>query len=123
MKDKRPHTIFLDIDGCIFEHPGNPNPHTVYPPKLLDGVTEKLNEWVMNDYKIVLVTGRKECTRKETEDQLRYCGITWDHLIMGLGGGVRVLINDSKPNHKGNTAIAYTIKRNTKDLNKLPSNF
>jgi len=112
--DQRPKTIFLDIDGCIFEHPGHPNNH-ITPPStitLLNGVKEKFNEWIMKEYKIILVTGRKECARNETEAQLRYHGIVWDQLIMGVGGGIRVLINDKKPTHDGDTALSFTIDRN-----------
>ena len=114
MKDARPKSIFLDIDGCIFEHPGHPNNHTTSPEKLkiLDGVKEKFNEWIMKEYKIILVTGRKECTRIETESQLRYHGLVWDQLVMNVGGGVRVLINDKKPLHEGDTATGITIERN-----------
>jgi hypothetical protein len=114
MNDTRPKCIFLDIDGCIFEHPYHPNNHHVSPHnlKLLPGVVAKFNEWIMKEYKIILVTGRKECTRAETESQLRHYGLVWDQLVMGIGGGVRVLINDKKPNHSGNTADAITIERN-----------
>ena len=66
----------------------------------------------MKEYKIILVTGRKECTRSETESQLRYHGLVWDQLVMGIGGGVRVLINDKKPLHEGDTATGITIERN-----------
>ncbi len=114
MKNIRPLTIFLDIDGCIFPHPGHPNNHLtpISEMYLLPGVKEKFNEWIMKDYKIILVTGRKECTRNETVTQLKNFGITWDQLIMGIGGGNRILINDTKPNSNENTATAYTIKRN-----------
>lgn len=114
MAENRPLTIFLDIDGCIFEHPGHPNAHITKPEetKLLDGVKEKFIEWIMKEYKIILTSGRKECTRKETEDQLRYHGLCWDQLILGVGGGIRVLINDTKPSTTKDTAVAITIIRN-----------
>lgn len=114
MQDKRPLTIFLDIDGCILRHIGNPDGHAISLPqvKLLSGTKEKLRSWIMKDYKIILVTGRKECTRQETESQLRLFGITWDQLIMGIGGGCRVLINDYKPDSTEKSAVAYTIPRN-----------
>ncbi len=117
----RPLTIFLDIDGCIFYHPGHPNNHVTRPNELivLDGVKKKFEEWIMKDYKIILVTGRKECTRQETENQLRYHGFTWDQLIMGCGGGIRVLINDTKPNSSDPTARSFTTERNL-GLEKIP---
>lgn len=111
-KDTRPLTIFCDIDGCIFEHDGTPNNHLNKNPKLLPGVKEKLNSWKMKDYRLILTTGRKECTRDDTVRQLKEAGLDWDQLIMGLGGGFRVLINDFKPGNPDPTALAFTVERN-----------
>ena len=49
---------------------------------------------------------------RTTERQLREAGIVYDRLLMGIGGGARVLINDLKPDRKGNTAIAINLNRN-----------
>ena len=49
--------------------------------------------------------------RKFTENQLFECGIAYDQLIMGLGRGERVLINDKKVDGT-NTARAICIDRN-----------
>jgi hypothetical protein len=65
--------------------------------KVLPGTKEKLWEWDGKGYNIILTTGRKEGMRKSTEEQLRKAGIIYDQLIMGIGGGDRVLINDKKP--------------------------
>jgi hypothetical protein len=51
--------------------------------------------------------------RKSTEAQLRRAGIIYDKLIMGIGGGARVLINDLKPDRPGDTATAINLKRDT----------
>jgi hypothetical protein len=37
---------------------------------------------------------------------------------MGIGGGVRVLINDYKPDNTEETAVAITLKRN-EGINKI----
>ncbi len=116
----RPKTIFLDIDGCILPHPGHPNNHIYDNLTPLEGVKTTLDKWIMKDYKIILVTGRKECVREETIKQLKQHGITWDQLIMGVGGGTRILINDTKPNGE-ESAKAFVIKRN-EGLNQLPEN-
>ena len=50
--------------------------------------------------------------RKVTERQLSECGIFYDQLIMGIGGGKRVLINDRKPNKTEDYAISINLKRN-----------
>jgi hypothetical protein len=107
-----PKTLFIDIDGTILYHWGDPNAQTKYPPTLLKGVLEKLAEWSMEEYRIILVTGRKESERNATIKQLESVGIVYDMLIMGLGRGDRVIINDMKPNSNIPTAIAISLKRN-----------
>ena len=110
----KPKTIFCDIDGTLCEYPYTgkmisfddevmkPLPHTL----------KKLWEWDKAGHMIILTTGRKEGMRETTERQLREAGIVYDRLIMGIGGGTRVLINDLKPDREGNTAIAINLKRN-----------
>jgi hydroxymethylpyrimidine pyrophosphatase-like HAD family hydrolase len=111
MLDPRPKTIFCDIDGTLIEHfPPGSNFHE-FSPKALPGVTEKILEWDKKGYRIILTTGRKESMRKFTEKQLEQAGIFYDMLIMGIGGGVRVLINDYKPNSTEETAIAIVVDR------------
>tara|TARA_A100001515_G_C4550828_1_gene203356 strand:+ start:142 stop:495 length:354 start_codon:yes stop_codon:yes gene_type:complete len=107
----RPKTIFCDIDGTLINH--NP-PNEVYKtkPVLLDGTIEKLIEWDRKGYNIILTTGRRESLRSITERQLESCGIFYDKLIMGIGGGVRVLINDLKEDASFETAIAVNLVRN-----------
>jgi hydroxymethylpyrimidine pyrophosphatase-like HAD family hydrolase len=108
-------TIFCDIDGTILDYPDRDPLNQVktgrdcrYTP----GAREKLLEWVKKDYTIVLTTGRKESARVETERQLAEKGIMYDHLIMGISTGQRVLINDSKPDSDEPTAIAIVVERN-----------
>jgi hypothetical protein len=101
-------TIFCDIDGCLIEHQNYYND----TPILLDGTLEKIKEWDRKGYRLILTTGRRESTRKITEDKLSELGITYDCLIMGLGPGVRILINDIKPEDNSDTAIAINLERN-----------
>jgi len=112
MSDSRPKTIFCDIDGTLCEHnvpslTSNPD----YKLKILPGTVEKLLEWDKKGYLIILTTGRKESLRDVTIKQLQNAGIFYDKLIMGIGGGVRVLINDKKNNGQI-TAISYNMDRN-----------
>lgn len=113
MKNERPYTIFCDIDGTLVKH--NPpsiaaNPNTKL--ELLSGTIEKLNEWDSKGYNIILVTGRKESMREVTEKQLREVGIFYDKLIMGIGGGKRIVINDKKPDNNDPTAESFCLERN-----------
>ena len=47
-----------------------------------------------------------------TEKYLTSIGIFYDTLIMGVGGGDRVIINDRKPNSERNTSYAINLNRN-----------
>jgi len=110
--DTRPKTIICDIDGTLVIH--NP-PSTVtnptYKMKLLPGTLSKLEEWEAKGYRIILLTGRKESMRKVTEKQLKNVGIFYDQLIMGVGGGIRCLVNDYKPDGT-EAAFAINVERN-----------
>jgi hypothetical protein len=108
----RPKTIFLDIDGTLIEHCGNISEQFTKTPKLLEGTLEKLSEWDQKGYNIILTTGRREGVRDITVKQLAELGIFYDQLIMGLGGGVRVIVNDRKKNKTDDTAIAINLDRN-----------
>ena len=109
--DIRPKTIFCDIDGTLLKHFPAGQSFNSYEPKILPGTIEKLLEWDKKGYTIILTTGRKNSMRKITEKQLEIAGIFYDQLIMGIGGGVRILINDYKPNNTEETAVAITLER------------
>jgi hydroxymethylpyrimidine pyrophosphatase-like HAD family hydrolase len=115
MKVQRPKTVICDIDGTLIEHRGAASRHMSNSPKILPYVIDRLEEWDLKGYSIVLLTGRKESMRNKTEQQLEMCGIFYDQLIMGVGGGQRILINDLKPTDSdpnNPTAVAINLKRN-----------
>jgi hypothetical protein len=112
MTDIRPKTIICDIDGTLVEHA---LPTTTQKPthsmQVLLGTLEKLAEWDRLGYNIILLTGRREGSRDQTERQLQEAGIVYDQLIMGVGGGARYLINDVKPDG-ALAAFAINVERN-----------
>lgn len=105
-------TIFVDIDGTLIKHQGGLWEQSTLKPELLPGAREKLLEWERKNYKIILTTGRRESLRSITEKQLLEVGIYYDILIMGLGRGDRILINDTKIEDEHSTAIGITVLRN-----------
>jgi len=105
-------TLFIDIDGTLLHHFGVPNKQTLKDPVVLPEVLEKLAEWERKGYRIILTTGRKESERELTVKQLQSVGIQYDHLIMGLSRGDRVIINDIKPDSDRPTAVAVNLIRN-----------
>ena len=110
---ERVKTIFLDIDGTLVEHSENLTKQITEPLKLIDGTLEKLLEWDRKGYNIILTTGRRESHRAQTEKQLTELGVFYDELIMGIGGGDRIIINDRKKNKISDTAFAINIDRNS----------
>ncbi len=106
----RPATIFCDIDGTILEHAGLVSDIQKKYQKICPAVLEKFNQWESQGFKIILTTGRPESMRSFTERQLSIRGLFWDQLIMGLGGGIRYLINDRKPDGT-DTAFAINLDR------------
>ena len=111
--NNRPKTILCDIDGTLVKHVAPCiSTQVSHKMELLPGTIEKLSEWDKKGYNIILISGRREGSRKETEKQLSEAGIIYDKLILGVGGGIRHLINDTKPNNTQDTAFSHTIKRN-----------
>lgn len=105
-------TIICDIDGTLIPHTGEGGiQHLKDIKEVLPNVRKALHEWNKKSYNVILISGRRESTRKATEEQLSKLGITYDQLILGVGAGERVLINDCKPDGK-TTARAINLVRN-----------
>jgi hydroxymethylpyrimidine pyrophosphatase-like HAD family hydrolase len=109
----KPKTIFCDLDGTLVKHS---NPVDIQDPnyelEVLPGTHEKLVEWDTKGYHVVITTGRKESARESTIKQMQRVGINYDQLIMGFGGGDRILINDRKPSSDRDTAYVLNVDRN-----------
>lgn len=105
----KPKTIFCDLDGTILKHCHKFSDLNMIDPELLPGVNEKFNEWDSKGYKIILTTARKESARIMTESHLRCLGLCWDHLIMGVSSGVRVLINDKLKDEDKDRSVAINL--------------
>ena len=107
----KPKTKICDIDCVLLIHK-NKGLSEQLKSKPLNKTIEKINEWDAKGYNIILITGRRESQRQKTEEQLDLFDIFYDQLIMGVGGGDRVIINDRKPNSERNTAYAINLNRN-----------
>jgi len=111
-----PKTIFCDLDGTLTKHPGPEFSTVLQDPdhrlELLPGVKEFLMKIDKERYHLVITTGRKESAREATVKQLQKAGILYDQLIMGFGGGDRILINDRKEGSDRDTASAINVTRN-----------
>ena len=107
-----PKTVFCDIDGTLLLHKGDIVKNITEEPVILEKVIDTIKQWEKLNYKIILTTGRKECTRKQTEQQLCELTIVYDSLIMGITNGNRIIINDKKTNGVENTCYAINLVRN-----------
>lgn len=106
-------TWILDIDGTIFyHHQKGATTQWSGPPDLLPGVKEFFDAAEKRGDCIVLITARKEACREETAYTLRRHGLFWDTLVMGVGSGERIVVNDFKPGSSDHTANGITIERN-----------
>lgn len=105
----KPKTIFCDLDGTVLKHCHKFSDLNKVTPEVLPGVNDKFNEWDSKGYKIILTTARKESAREMTESHLRSLGLCWDHLIMGVSSGVRVLINDKLRDEDSDRSLAVNL--------------
>ena len=110
--DNIPKTIFCDIDGVLFEHPGKYTKIYDYKPVVLEGTWQKIQEWHMKGYMIIITTSRFPSMRNITEKQLNDAKIPYHQLIMGVNRGARVVINDLKTNSDEATAVGISLPRN-----------
>ncbi len=111
-------TVFLDIDGCIFQHTGSMGAIIQLPGSVLPGVIKTFDQWSNKGYTIILTTGRPESLRDFTDTQIRKAGLYYHHMIMGLPRGQRVVINDVKPDRKTKSAACVNLVRN-KGMNSV----
>ena len=90
------NAVFCDIDGTILKHLNTTSNILTHEhvPEVLDNVKEVFDYWDIKGTCIILTTGRRESARAVTESQLEMAGICYDHLIMGIGSGNRLVIND-----------------------------
>lgn len=105
----KPKTIICDLDGTLIKHAHRFSDIIDSQPELLPGVIDKINQWDSQGHTIILMTARKESAREMTEKHLRSLGLCWNHLIMGVTSGNRILINDKLNRKHPDRAIGINI--------------
>jgi hypothetical protein len=114
------NTYFVDVDGSLLEHIEDFENITRYRTlPALPGAKEKTAKWHCDGHYIILTTARPESLREITKEQLHNAGIIYDLLIMGIGAGPRILINDYEEG-KPHKAWAYNIIRNKEGIKDIP---
>jgi hypothetical protein len=107
-------TYILDIDGTLLFH--IPNFEQIYLYPNLDALPmakEKTFKWHCEGHYIILTSARPESLRDLTIKQLDAANIVYDLLILGVGAGPRILVNDYVDEPK---AMAFNVKRNVDGL-------
>jgi uridine kinase len=110
---RKPHpvkkgTIFCDLDGTVIKHVAVPS-GSGEDIELLDGSVDKLKEFRLKGYHIVLTTSRSQANIFGVLEKLRLMGLECDQVICDLPVGPRHLINDSKDQEV--RAIAHALTR------------
>ena len=87
-----PRTFIIDLDGTIVLHNG----YKTTGDTLLPNVRSFWKSISPADV-VIITTARSSTFRKDVVDFLAQNAIRFDYLIMDLPTGMRVLINDRKP--------------------------
>lgn len=107
----RSSTHFIDVDGCVLHHLNEgPGEQWYTHHRCVEGAREALEAMEKNGDIIVLVTARPEWTRQILEDNLKFEGVPYHKLVMGLPNGDRHLHNDIRQGQL--TAYAHNRERN-----------
>lgn len=89
----KPRTFFIDLDGTVLMH-GHRYSNLYKGQEACPGVVEALDELDSLGHTIILVSARKESSRRFTEENLDRLGVPYDQLILGVSQGKRVVVND-----------------------------
>lgn len=89
----KPNTWVFDLDGTVFLH-SHKYSNLRNKPTLAPGVLDTINELDSRGDTIILMSARKESSRAFTEQILDDLVVPYDHLILGVSQGTRVMVND-----------------------------
>jgi len=103
---RQPKTWFVDFDGTLVTQ----RSHMSETDTILEGTKVFFRE-IVDELDHVVITTARTCDDKERIERfLESHGIKADHIICGLPTGVRMLVNDKKPDG-ALTAFAFNLER------------
>lgn len=99
-------TWFLDFDGTIVYQKSYLKDEDYILPSTIDFFTNVVKE---NDF-VIITTGREEHHKERIKKFMKGFGLKCDLIICGLPTGLRILVNDMKPDGT-KTAKSYNLER------------
>jgi hypothetical protein len=103
-------TIFCDIDGTIFKY-RKFGTYEETIPEVIPSTLEYLQKERDKGTYIVLTSARPDMMYGHTMKELIRMKIPFDRLLLGIGRGVRYVINDMDPETEGVRAVAINLVR------------
>lgn len=103
--DKR-KTWFLDFDGTIVYQKSYREEIDYILPSTIDFFNNTIKE---SDF-VIITTGREESHKKRIEKFMNSFGLKYDLILCGLPTGVRIVVNDKKPDGT-KTALSHNVTR------------
>lgn len=100
-------TWFLDFDGTIVDQKS----HVLSKDYLLPSAVEFFTKKVKKDDIVIITTARKKDHKSRIKKFMESNDFKCDMIICEISSGVRVLINDKKPDGT-KTAYSYNVTRN-----------
>jgi hypothetical protein len=105
-------TFFVDIDGTIIKYRKFQELETAKIEPIQD-VVNLINKSYDEGCHIVITTARPETFRSFTINELNHIGLKYHQIVMGLGRGTRILINDKDPDQPSiDRAVGINLIRN-----------
>ena len=120
---KRYSTLFLDIDGVIFENTGAYNRLSWGKMPVIKKNAKYLRRIHNEGYStIILTTSRPEEYRSVTEKSLKENNIPYDQIVFGLPHAQRIVVNDYAPTNPYPSCNAINIERDSCSLEDMLKN-
>lgn len=89
-------TFFVDIDGTLVKYRKFQELSTAKLEPISE-VIDFINKSFDNGSHVIITTARPESYRNYTINELNEIGVKYHQIVMGLGRGTRIVINDKDP--------------------------
>jgi len=112
IKTTKNPTFFVDIDGTLVKYRkfAELENSTLEP---IQDVVDTINDYYEKGAHIVITSARPDSYELFTKQELETIGVKYHQIILGLGRGTRVVINDNDPqNPEISRSLGVNLNRN-----------